>query len=107
MVAPHIGLLELAAMALASWRVAALLVHEAGPFGIVLRLRERLGITHDDSGRASSWPEDGVARLFTCVWCMSFWTTLSVYGILWVEPDVVMVLAVWGAATLLEALRER
>lgn len=104
---PDFTLLFLAAGALATWRLTALLVYESGPFGIFVRLRERLGIVHDDDGHPASWPDGGLGRLFTCVWCLSFWTALAVCGILWVEPYVVMVLGVWGAATFMEALRNR
>ncbi|KKM62837.1 hypothetical protein LCGC14_1517600 [marine sediment metagenome] len=104
---PDFTLLELAAAAFATWRLTALLVYDRGPFGIFLRLRERLGIVHDDNGDAVSWPDGGLGRMFTCVWCLSFWTTLAVCVILWVEPYVVMVLAVWGVATFMEALRNR
>jgi len=101
------NLLEFMVLSLAAWRLAALLVYEAGPWDIFRRLRERIGIQHDDSGQPASWPDGGLGRLFACVWCVSFWTTLVVCVILWVESYVVMVLAVWGAATLLEAFRDR
>ena len=104
---PDFTLVELVAASLATWRLTALLVYDRGPFAIFLRLRERLGITHDDNGDPTSWPDGGLGRLFTCVWCLSFWTAPAVCGILWVEPYVVMVLAVWGAATFMEALRNR
>jgi hypothetical protein len=105
---PELGFLELAAAGVASWRLAALLVYEGGPWRLILRLRGRLGIEHDDEDlplHGPAWP-DG-PRVFKCVWCMSFWTTLAVCLILWVAPYIVMALAVWGIATLLEAFRDR
>ncbi len=104
---PDFTPLELVAAAFATWRITALLVFDNGPFGIFLRLRERLGIVHDDNGDPSSWPDGGLGRLFTCVWCLSFWTALAVCGILWVQPYVVMFLALWGAVSFMEALRPR
>ncbi|KKL69780.1 hypothetical protein LCGC14_2111500 [marine sediment metagenome] len=104
---PDFTLLELGAAALATWRLAVLTVYDTGPFRLFVRLRERLGFVYNDDGDVVSWPDNWLVSLITCVWCMSFWTTLAVCGILWVEPYIVMVLAVWGAATLMEALRNR
>ncbi len=89
----------------ASWRLAVFLVLEGGPGGIVRWSRERMGIQHADDGTAISWPDRFPGSAFTCVWCLSLWTTLVVYGILWVAPGVVMVLGTWGVATYLEAMR--
>ena len=97
--------IQLPMVVLAAWRVAVLLVLEAGPWDVFLRLRTLMGIGHDDSGAPSAWPEDPPGSLFVCVWCLSFWTTLVLYGILWVAPYVVVVLGTWGAATYLEAYR--
>ena len=97
--------LQLPLVALAAWRLAVLLVLEGGPGGIFRRLRSLVGIEHDDGGAPTSWPEHLPGSLFTCVWCLSFWTTLLLYGILLVAPYVVVVLGTWGAATYLEAYR--
>ena len=88
-----------------AWRVSILLVLEGGPGGVVRWLRSLMGILHDDDGVAFSYPTHLPGSLFACVWCLSFWTTLALYGILWVAPIVVMVIGTWGVATYLEALR--
>lgn len=99
--------IQLPLVILASWRVAVLLVLEGGPWGVVRRLRNLMGFVHDDDGHPVSWPEHLPGSLFACVWCLSFWTTLALYGILWVAPYVVVVVGTWGAATYLEAVRNR
>ena len=95
------------AVVLAAWRIAALLVFEAGPLRLVLKLREKLGIVHNEDGYPTSWPETTLAALFGCVWCMSLWTTILAYAILWAAPYLVIFVATWGGATFLEALRRR
>jgi hypothetical protein len=55
--------LDFLVLALATWRVAYMLTHEAGPFNVFQRLRERI-------------PENGHGRLgdlLSCIWCMSVW----------------------------------
>jgi len=97
--------LQLPLIVVAAWRVAVLLVLEGGPFAVFRRLRNLMGFEHDEAGQPVSWPDDLPGSLFACVWCLSFWTTLALYGILWVAPYVVVVLGTWGAATYLEAYR--
>ncbi len=99
--------LQAVAVVAGAWRLAVLLVFEAGPFGVFTWLRARIGIDHDADGVPTSWPDGTVAKLFGCVWCMSFWTTLVVYAILWAAPYVVVIFGTWAAATYLEALRPR
>ena len=97
--------IQLPMVVLAAWRVAVLLIWEGGPGGIFRWVRTRMGIQHDEGGAPTTWPDGFPASLFTCVWCLSFWTTLLLYGILWAAPYVVVVLGTWGAATYLEAYR--
>ena len=92
---------------LAVWRLTVLLAMEGGPFGIFRWFRGLMGIGHDDGGEPISWPEHPPGSLFACTWCLSFWTTLLVYGILVVAPGVVTALGTWGAVTYLEVLRSR
>ena len=99
--------LQIAAVVLAVWRISVFLVYEAGPWRIIHRLREHLGIEHDDAGQPAGIPETMPGSLFGCVWCMALWTTPVVYGILWVAPYVVVGLGTWAASSLLEAWRER
>ncbi len=88
---------------LAAWRLAFALIFDAGPLGVFTKVRERVGIRHDDD----SWPDGFPASLFRCVLCMTFWTTPLVYAILWAAPPLVVLIATWAAASLVEALRTR
>ena len=101
------NVLDGAAIALAAWRLASLLVREAGPWGVFYRCRELLGITHDDSGLPAAWPGNGAAALFSCVWCMSVWTAALAYAVWWIWPVPVYVLAASALAIGMQEALER
>lgn len=96
-----------AAIALAAWRLASLMVREAGPFGVFYRWREMIGVTHDQDGLPAVWPGNGVAALFSCVWCMSVWTAVLAYVVWWIWPVPVYVLAASALAIALQEALER
>lgn len=79
----NLSLLELIVLALATWRLAALLAKEAAPFQIMAKLRQRTTL----------------GGLLTCLACSSIWAALIVLC-LWHTPlqPIVWVLAVSGAA---------
>ena len=56
--------------ALATFRLASLLVHENGPAHVFDRIRQRLGVY--DEGEQTS-----IQELFSCVWCMSVWVAAA------------------------------
>lgn len=58
---------------LATWRVAHMLVHEIGPYGIFTKVRQFAGIEHDSEGYPSVWSSRNV---LSCVWCTSVWVGL-------------------------------
>lgn len=72
--------ISLLALALASWRLASLLVNEDGPGAVFSRLRYKAGVravvTRGPDGRpdASKVATTPVAEAFLCLWCMSVWT---------------------------------
>lgn len=85
----------------AGWRVAYLLVYEDGPFDLVARLRRLAGV-----------PLQGEARgflpgLFSCVFCMSLWTVAGLTAVYALEPWIVVPVAAWGLALLLQSLLDR
>lgn len=84
-------MLDLAIASLATWRVAALLVREDGPFDVIARLRHAVA---------------GAGRVLDCFFCTSLWVAAPaawwVAGPSWRWPMVW--LAVAGAAALLERL---
>lgn len=94
--------IELVIMALAAWRVAVFLVRESGPWCILRRIREWSGIDHDIEGRPLPYLGGMPGSLFSCVWCMSFWTAIMVYAVgVWTDL-VVNILALWALAALIE-----
>lgn len=60
-------------MALATWRIASLFVHEDGPFFIFRKIRTWAGIAHDEWGGKYQIPDTFFAQLLSCVWCSSLW----------------------------------
>lgn len=82
---------QLVLAVLAAWRVAHLVAHEDGPWGVIVSLRERAG-----SG--------GWGRLMDCPYCLSMWAAAPLSG--WMAATftsgVVLWLAISGGACLLE-----
>ena len=76
---------ELVVLALATWRLAYLVSRERGPWGLVERVRLKLG------------------GALVCLYCASVWTSLLVWALWRVEMGraVVIVLAISGLALLL------
>lgn len=70
---------------LAGYRLASLLVNEAGPWNIFERLRDKIIPVGEVKGF--------LPGVLICIWCCSVWTTLASY-ILWlIEPTAVIIIA--------------
>jgi hypothetical protein len=87
---------ELVLVGFAAWRMASLLVNENGPFGIFERVREAFGV-----------PKQGeiigfLPTLFTCIWCMTVWTSLLMWATYQVEDTIVLIIAAMSVALLVE-----
>jgi hypothetical protein len=92
---------EFLLFALATWRVAYMLVGEDGPWLIFRRLRESTGITHDQDGAVLIVPERTLPMLLSCVWCTSVWVSAG-WTILWLLlPTPAVLLATWLALSTL------
>lgn len=78
--------LRLAVYVLATWRVASLLVNEAGPWNLFRRIRELAGIEHDESGVKTIIPDGFFASLLDCVWCASIWVAAGWMVFDWLYP---------------------
>lgn len=85
--------------ALATWRLAYLVVHDEGPFSLMTKLRGRL----DPDQR--TW----IGRGVNCMVCVSFWLAWPVLGLLIVPWGwaVVWGLALSGAVVLIKLWIER
>ena len=80
--------LEILVLSLATWRIAALLVLEDGPFGVFARFRRTIGVEMDRDGNPVAMNE--AAALFSCVWCASVYIALGLF-LLWLwKPEITM-----------------
>lgn len=68
--------------ALATWRLASLIVYEDGPFEVFTRLRS-ISV---------------LEGMTSCLWCTSIWTGLLVTVLLFVAEPVIWPFALSGAA---------
>ena len=67
----NLNLIKLLIGALATWRIAALLVSDYGPWDVFENIRKRVGVYYtDEIGR----PLSLLGKLFSCMWCMSIWS---------------------------------
>lgn len=80
-------------ISLATWRVSSLLVNEAGPWNIFLKLREGLGFTHDDSKNKVIIPDGFFGELFSCIWCCSLWVGVFWTGLYLYSPNLAILTA--------------
>jgi len=111
--------LTLVLTALASWRMASLLVNEDGPGAVFARLRRWAGISYvvrqDGNGQPAAMrvAKGGLAEGLTCIWCVSVWCAAGfvLFGFIPYANAVVTVLrdilAVSAAAILLHEALER
>lgn len=100
-------------LALASWRLAHMLVNEAGPFAVFSRLRYKAGVravaTKDGHGNpaASRVALTPLAEGLTCVWCVSVWAaallSIPLAPLRWLR----LVLAASGGAVIVKEAVER
>lgn len=88
-------------IAVAAWRISFFLSNEAGPFGIATRFRTAFGITHDADGAVESFPSRFPANAIVCMWCISLYVGVVLYVSWLLIPPLVVLSAVWGAATLI------
>lgn len=84
-------MLRLLRLALATWRVASMLVQEDGPGDVFAILREHAGVRRDVTGKPYSTNVIGSA--LTCLWCTSVWAALFIVVLDRFAPALVDVLA--------------
>lgn len=89
---------------LATWRVASLLVHERGPYGIFARLRAAIQPFGEIRG---FWLQlrDEVAQVLACVWCCSLWVVGPLWALYMLAPLAVAMLAAAAVAVAVEEAR--
>lgn len=91
------NLTEAFLLAMASWRLAAFLIDDDGPFHLMSRFRQLIGIEETDFGL--NVPDWFPLNLFGCVSCMAFWTAILMWSVWYFQPIVVQILGIWGFAS--------
>lgn len=56
-------------LALVTWRLSHMLVHERAPFAMLTKFRRAIGIRYD--ANSNIYASSELAELFMCVWCLS------------------------------------
>lgn len=94
---------KFAIITLAAFRLARLLVVDAGPNDVLLRFRTWLGVY---SFNQNGQPAGGtIAKLFTCSHCIGFWVALLFALICYRKPKILtMWLAIAGGQSLLQSI---
>jgi len=86
-------MIETIIFGMATWRVAALLVREGGPFSAFKKLRELAGIQHDENGEPWIIPNNLLAGILSCVWCASVWVAGGWFFFWIFAPEISLKLA--------------
>lgn len=94
-------------LALAVWRLSALLVYERGPFDVFVAIRKKAGIGHDNSGRPDMWPDRYFAKLLSCVWCLSVQIAIVVTILFAILGNLVIIVLMPFALSALAIALER
>lgn len=101
--------LSLLLLALATWRLSAMISYEVGPWRLFVRLRSIAGIIPDpEDGSPAGWNADSfLAVLFGCLWCVSVWIGAGLLLLVAVWPPALWIvgpLALSAGAILIERL---
>ena len=83
--------LGVAVVGLAAWRIASLLVNEAGPFDIFVRLRRWARVP--DPMHPTDEPRPFIGGVLSCVWCASIWLAAGLWVVWENEHQAVLWLA--------------
>lgn len=88
----------MAIIGLASWRMAHLLIYEDGPFEIIEKFRNAIGL---GPGEVKGF----LPLLFSCMLCLTAWTTIAAYLLYLLEPIATMLVAAMAVALLVDKVR--
>lgn len=66
--------LEFVVITLMVWRISSLLTAERGPFDLLGKLRDTVGVYYDEMSQCQGRNE--VAKALCCIWCTSVWIGL-------------------------------
>lgn len=84
-------MMRLLTLALATWRLTAMLTQENGPADIFAELRQVAGVRYDPAGKPYALNFFG--DVLACFWCCSVWAAAALWLAQRICPAVVDVLA--------------
>lgn len=90
-------------IALAAWRLTIMLTKEAGPWDLVSKLRQAVGIEHGPEGEPVGWPETMPGSLLACPWCVSLWAAALVYPMWRWVPVMAVIIAASAVAIMFDS----
>jgi hypothetical protein len=96
-------LAELLFYSLVVWRLSSLLSEpnrEAGPFDILFRLRDLLGVKYTEMSDCA--PTNVIAAALCCLWCTSLW--VAAWLVLMLQQPALHLFAYSAGAILLQSL---
>ena len=85
--------IEFVILALAVWRLGRLIQYERGPKAIFARIRNLIGIGHNEEGMPMAWPDTEIGKLFECSDCGSVWVGFGMVGFYLLAPGVAVIVA--------------
>lgn len=85
---------EFLIFSLATWRLSSLLVNEAGPFDMFVKIRELTGIQHNEEKEPLVIPERFFSSLLSCVWCCSVWAAIFWLILSLIFGEIALLLAI-------------
>ena len=97
-------LVEAVLIGLCAWRLTALISYEDGPLRIFRRLREAMGVQHNDAGEPVMWPSGLITDAISCPWCLGLWMAAGTWAI-WEYVSEAAVI-VFAAGTVLVAVEK-
>lgn len=89
------GLEEVIIVALGAWRITAMISYEDGPLRIFRRLREAMGVQHNDAGEPVMWPSGLITDMISCPWCLGGYSVAAAWGLWQISEAAVIVFAAW------------
>ncbi len=66
------------------------------------RFRALLGFEHNEEGEPVKWPNNVIAEMIACPWCLGLWTAAISYGLWELEPLITMVIAASAVVVIVE-----
>lgn len=89
-------MLNLFLLGLATWRLSHLLVEEAGPWDVALKIRHKAGIRFDEW--SAPYAETMVGNMLLCIYCTSIWVGFGLALTYLFLPPLVWQVPAWTCA---------